>query len=139
MTRDETIALWQRCESARAAVLAEGRSGDEAHEAAKSVWNAWANAHLRGIREELQKTNARLERVEQRMDRIERDHGSALTKIIDAVTELAKTGANHTALLMEHSKKLDVIQGTQVVIEKDMRAIRGRIERIEDHIGLVPV
>ncbi len=107
--------------------------------------------HLRGIREELQKTNTRLdsvderlsrveqriERVEQRTERIEADHGGALTKLIDAVTELAKTSAKHTDLLIDHSKKLETIHGTQVVIEKDMRAIRGRIERIEDLIVLV--
>ena len=91
--------------------------------------------HLRGIREELQKTNERLNRVEA----VQQDHGGALTKLIDAVTELAKTSAKHTDLLLDHSKKLETIQGTQIVIEKDMRAIRGRIERIEDRIGLVPV
>lgn len=42
MTRDETIALWQKCEEARAAALAEGRSKREAHEEAKKIWNAWA-------------------------------------------------------------------------------------------------
>ncbi len=93
--------------------------------------------HLRGIREELQRTNERLIRVEPRVERIEADHGGALTKLIDAVTELAKTSAKHTDLLIEHSKKLDIIQGTQIVIEKDMRAIRGRIERIEDRFELV--
>jgi hypothetical protein len=46
MTRDETIALWQRCESARAAALAEGCSEDEAQEAAKTIWNVWANEML---------------------------------------------------------------------------------------------
>ncbi len=89
--------------------------------------------HLRGIREELQKTNVRLDRVEA----VQHDHGGAFTKLIDAVTELAKTSAKHTDLLIDHSKKLETIQGTQVVIEKDMRAIRGRIERIEDLIVLV--
>lgn len=100
--------------------------------------------HLRGIREELQRTNERLDgmdgrlsRVEQRVEHIESNHGGALTKLIDAVTELAKASAKHTDLLIEHSKKLEVIQGTQVVIEKDMRAIRGRIERIEDRFELV--
>jgi hypothetical protein len=50
MTRDETIALWQRCEDVRAAALAEGKSEDEAHEAAKAVWNAWANGMLEARR-----------------------------------------------------------------------------------------
>jgi hypothetical protein len=40
MTRDETIALWQKCEDARAAAQAEGKSEDEAHEAAKAIWNS---------------------------------------------------------------------------------------------------
>jgi hypothetical protein len=46
MTRDETIAFWRQCESARAAALAEGKSKEEAHEAAKSIWNAWAGRML---------------------------------------------------------------------------------------------
>ncbi len=50
MTRDETIALWQRCEVARGAAFAEGKSEDQAHEAAKSIWNAWANEMLEARR-----------------------------------------------------------------------------------------
>ena len=50
MTRDETVAFWQQCESARAAALAEGKSEEEAHEAAKSIWNAWAGRMLEARR-----------------------------------------------------------------------------------------
>lgn len=50
MTRDETIALWQRCEDERAGALADGKSEDEAHEAAKSIWNVWAGRMLEGRR-----------------------------------------------------------------------------------------
>jgi uncharacterized protein YjbI with pentapeptide repeats len=46
MTRDETVALWQQCASARDAALAEGKSPKEAHEAAKWIWNAWARPML---------------------------------------------------------------------------------------------
>jgi hypothetical protein len=55
MNRDETIALFERCEAARAAAkkaaLAEGRSADEAryiaYEAAGAVWNGeWAEPLL---------------------------------------------------------------------------------------------
>lgn len=50
MTRDETIALFERCEAARAKARAEalaaGKSEDKAeniaHEAAKAIWNYWA-------------------------------------------------------------------------------------------------
>ncbi len=35
MTRDETVALWQQCESARKAALAESKSKEKAHEAAQ--------------------------------------------------------------------------------------------------------
>ncbi|MGA7323989.1 MAG: pentapeptide repeat-containing protein [Rhodomicrobium sp.] len=42
MTRDETIALWQKCEQAETAALANGKSHEDAHEAAKAVWNSWA-------------------------------------------------------------------------------------------------
>ena len=46
MTRDETIALFLECEAKRAESLAAGKSEDEAHEAAKAHWNAWAKALL---------------------------------------------------------------------------------------------
>lgn len=50
---------------------------------------------------------------------------------------IAKTQEQHTALLMAHNEKLVEVQSAQNVMEKDMRGIRGRVERIEDHIGLV--
>jgi hypothetical protein len=54
MNRDETIKLFERCEAARAATmeaaLDEGKSGDDtrdvAHEAAKALWNGWAEEML---------------------------------------------------------------------------------------------
>lgn len=50
MTRDETVALWQRCEDARAAALVEGKSEEEAHEVSKNIWNAWAKSVLEARR-----------------------------------------------------------------------------------------
>ena len=61
----------------------------------------------------------------------------AVVNLIGAVTAIAKTQEQHTALLLTHNEKLVEIQRTQNVMEKDMRGIRGRVERIEDHIGLV--
>ncbi len=61
----------------------------------------------------------------------------AMLKVIDAVTAIAKTQEQHTSILMTHTEKLTEIQRAQNVMEKDMRGIRGRVERIEDHIGLV--
>jgi hypothetical protein len=61
----------------------------------------------------------------------------AVVNLIGAVTAIAKTQEQHTALLIAHNEKLVEIQRTQNVMEKDMRGIRGRVERIEDHIGLV--
>jgi hypothetical protein len=46
MTRDETILLWRRCEEARAQAAGAGASIDEAHRAAKAVWNDWAESQL---------------------------------------------------------------------------------------------
>jgi uncharacterized protein YjbI with pentapeptide repeats len=46
MNQDETIALFERCEAARNAAIEEGKSESEAHEAAKSVWNHWAEGML---------------------------------------------------------------------------------------------
>jgi hypothetical protein len=42
MDRDETIALFLECEAERAEARAAGKSEDDAHEAAKAHWNAWA-------------------------------------------------------------------------------------------------
>jgi hypothetical protein len=46
MNRDETIALWKKCEEARAAAIADGQSVEVAHEAAKNIWNTWAEDRL---------------------------------------------------------------------------------------------
>ncbi len=54
MTRDETIALFVKCEEkraeVRAAALKKGKSKRQAagiaHIAARSVWNSWANEKL---------------------------------------------------------------------------------------------
>ena len=47
MTREETIALWERSENVRSTKLKEGKSQDDAHEAAKSIWNSWASDVLK--------------------------------------------------------------------------------------------
>ncbi|MCW2309860.1 pentapeptide repeat-containing protein [Rhodobium gokarnense] len=44
--RDRTIARWTDCEAERKAALDAGKSEDEAHEAAKAVWNGWAEQML---------------------------------------------------------------------------------------------
>ena len=54
MTRDETIALWLKCEDARAAALADGKSDHESHAAAVVIWNVWAD-DLITTRQELEK------------------------------------------------------------------------------------
>ena len=46
MNREETIALWQRCEDARTAALDEGKNENEAHQAATAIWNGWAKDML---------------------------------------------------------------------------------------------
>jgi hypothetical protein len=51
MTPKETAELWRQCEEARASRQAEGKSPEEAHEAAKRIWNAWASTLLARRRE----------------------------------------------------------------------------------------
>ena len=46
MNQDETIAHFNTCEAARKQALDDGKSEDEAHEAAKAVWNTWADELL---------------------------------------------------------------------------------------------
>ena len=46
MTRDETIALWEKCEQVRSIALQGGKSERDGHNDAKAVWNAWAVALL---------------------------------------------------------------------------------------------
>ncbi len=87
-----------------------------------------------------QETAQRFDSLEQQVGSVDRRVGilePAVLKVIDAVTAIAKTQEQHTMLLMTHSEKLTEIQRAQNVMEKDMRGIRGRVERIEDHIGLV--
>jgi len=87
-----------------------------------------------------QETRQRFDSMEQQIGSVDRRVGilePAVLKVIDAVTAIAKTQEQHTALFMTHSGMLTEIQRAQNVMEKDMRGIRGRVERIEDHIGLV--
>ena len=44
--RERTIARWEECEAARKAALDAGKSEDEAHDAAKAIWNGWAERVL---------------------------------------------------------------------------------------------
>lgn len=46
MNQRETIALFEQCEAARRSALERGDDEDKAHEAAKAVWNAWAEKLL---------------------------------------------------------------------------------------------
>ena len=62
---------------------------------------------------------------------------SAVLNLIGAVTAIAKTQEHHSALLLAHNEKMVEIERAQNVIEKDLRGIRGRVERIEDHLRLV--
>lgn len=54
MNQEQTLELWGRCEKARTAARADGKSEDEAHAAATAVWNAWAEP-LIASRKELDK------------------------------------------------------------------------------------
>ena len=56
MTRDETIALFQDCEAARAEILASANDADAAHTAAAGIWNAWAEKLL-ALKEQLIRDN----------------------------------------------------------------------------------
>jgi hypothetical protein len=51
MTPKETAHFWRQCEEARTSKLEQGKSSDEAHEAAKSMWNQWASSMLARRRE----------------------------------------------------------------------------------------
>ena len=73
------------------------------------------------------------QKTEQRLDVLE----PAVLNLVGAVTAIANTQEQHTALLLAHNEKLLDIQRSQNVMEKDLRGIRGRVERIEDRIGIV--
>ena len=47
MNREQSIQLFNKCEAARKEALDAGKGQDEAHEAAKTIWNAWANQLLK--------------------------------------------------------------------------------------------
>jgi hypothetical protein len=47
MNRDQTIALWLECEAAGRAALIQGKSPGAAHDAARRVWNSWAERLLK--------------------------------------------------------------------------------------------
>lgn len=56
MNRQETIALWKRCETARATTLSAGHSEEQANAAAAEIWNSWA-LNLLDQQNQLKKTN----------------------------------------------------------------------------------
>ncbi len=94
---------------------------------------AEAGEFRREMTEFRQVTERRLDSLEQRVGLLE----PSVLKVNDAVTAIAKTQGQHTALLMAHSEKLTETQRSQSVMEKDMRGLRGRVERVEDRTGLV--
>jgi uncharacterized protein YjbI with pentapeptide repeats len=51
MTRDETIALWNKCQEVRGSVLSNGGSRQEAQAAAAQVWNAWADLTITNLQQ----------------------------------------------------------------------------------------
>jgi uncharacterized protein YjbI with pentapeptide repeats len=51
MTRDETVALWQKCEKARTRSIRLGKPDNQAHEAAKAIWNVWAEPLVKKLAE----------------------------------------------------------------------------------------
>ncbi len=56
--------------------------------------------------------------------------GHTLGKVIDAVTAIARTQEQHSAVLGK-------MHEGQMIIERDLSAIKMRVERIERHTGLV--
>jgi hypothetical protein len=51
MNRDETVALFLKCEAERSEAVKRGMHQDEAHAAAKAHWNSWAKGLLEERRE----------------------------------------------------------------------------------------
>ncbi len=58
------------------------------------------------------------------------EQGHTLGKVIDAVTAVAQTQEKHSVVLGK-------MHEGQMIIERDLSAIKMRVERIERHTGLV--
>ncbi len=78
------------------------------------------------MKAELQEQGRRLDEQGRRLD----EQGRTLGKVIDAVTAIARTQENHSVLLGK-------MHEGQMIIERDLSAIKMRVERIERHTGLV--
>ncbi len=81
---------------------------------------------IAAMRGELQEQGRRLEDQGRRLD----EQGRTLGKVIEAVTAIAQTQENHSVLLGK-------MHEGQMIIERDLSAIKMRVERIERHTGLV--
>jgi hypothetical protein len=99
---------------------------------------------IRGSLERMERAQERMERVQEQMTRTQSEHarslhdqGQTLVKLIDAVTEIAKVQDQHGLILLEHSGKLTLLTQGQKITEMELATIRARLERIEEHAGLV--
>jgi len=81
---------------------------------------------LAAMKAELQEQGRRLDEQGRRLD----EQGHTLGKVIDAVTAIAQTQEKHSAVLGK-------MHEGQMIIERDLSAIKMRVERIERHTGLV--
>ncbi len=83
-------------------------------------------AEVGEVKAELREQGRRLDEQGRRLD----EQGKALVKVIDAVTAIAQTQEKHSAVLGK-------MHEGQMIIERDLSAIKMRVERIERHTGLV--
>ncbi len=63
---------------------------------------------------------------------VQKQQGEILVKVIDGVTEIAERQEIHSAAIMK-------IHEGQMIVERDLSAIKMRVEHIERHTGLVQV
>jgi peptidoglycan hydrolase CwlO-like protein len=90
-------------------------------------------AMFEGLNARIDKLDARIDGLEVRMNK----NDALLGKVIDAVTAIAVTQEQHTAILEQHTTMLAKLHEGQQIIERDLTTAKMRVQRVEHHVGLL--
>ncbi len=84
------------------------------------------NHTIRLLQEMREEMRGGFREAQGRLDRLE----ETVVKVIDAVTAIASTQTEHTAILTELNGRMEVVEGR-------LNSVDARLARIEKHTGLV--
>ena len=72
-------------------------------------------------------------------ERVQLETLNILKDVAGSVTAMANSVATISKVQEQHGAALDMLTRGQKIVEGELRVIRARVERIEEHTGLVKV